>query len=435
MFDKMKCGLGIHKWSEWELTIENSCKLTRHCLRCPDKETKEGEHNWSGWKYASKEACDISRYCLRCSEQEVKKDAHSWGEWEYINELEKKSLLSRKVALSKERDDIFKEYTSEKEDKIKVHKKNTLDAIDSEIMKLELQLKQRNNHSEPCKQIRTCEHCNQEQFQLKHNMTPANYISSDNCKKVKVCKNDGCNYKEDVEEEHVWGIWQYEAPNSCIQIRNCTRCNKSEHTAEKHIWSEWQVGLLPLDPCKIARRCEHCGKIDDKMEYQHSWGQWEEYEFTDENIIYNRRKQCSRCKKSIYGAEHEGVILTSIFFDHYQAIAAYIADFNSKYAKKYKKEIISGIENIAEFNNNRYPSLEVSSLPAITQIVEMLKNSSEEEIRIASMKAIMRMRRQADSKSEEILRTLFQVASITDSSKKIGTLAKSYLQKFNFDES
>ena len=495
MFDKVKCGLGIHKWSEWVYVSDNSCDLIRHCMRCPAEETKKGEHAWGEWDYVSDNSCDLIRHCTHCPAEETKKGEHAWGEWDYVSdnscdlirhcmrcpaedkkkgphtwskweycvEIEKKELLSKKDALSIEDADIFGEYTSTNEDKKKIHKQKMSKEIDNKIRELESKIKQLEESSEPCEQISICKRCSQKQFQTEHKETPPHYISSGSCKIVTTCQNTGCNYQNYIEEKHIWGCWQYESPDSCIQVRYCTRCPNSERTSEeKHIWDEWQAGLIPLDPCLIARRCEHCrriekssdyqhswgewqigllpldpcrisrrcehdGKIEQKNEYHHSWGEWVECDARDGNIIYNRRKTCSRCTKDIYGNEHEGIILTSSFFDNYRDIADYIVNFNKDYAKKHKKEIVNAIRNVAEFNNERYPLLEIESLPGFTQIVKMLQDSSEEDIRIASIKAIMIMRRPADPKSEAILTTQFNIA-LTDSSKKLRILAKSYLE-------
>jgi ribosomal protein L32E len=59
--------------------------------------------------------------------------------------------------------------------------------------------------------------------------------------------------------KHQWGVWEYEAPNSCSTVRFCRRCTASERSDEEmHQWSEWRrrKGME-------KRYCRHCGETQE----------------------------------------------------------------------------------------------------------------------------------------------------------------------------
>jgi hypothetical protein len=72
---------------------------------------------------------------------------------------------------------------------------------------------------------------------------------------------------------HGFDDWQYEAPDSCVQVRTCKRCGQREERNTPHAWEEWRYVALSAVACAEMRVCTRCGH-KQLYDFPHDFGVW-----------------------------------------------------------------------------------------------------------------------------------------------------------------
>ena len=94
--------------------------------------------------------------------------------------------------------------------------------------------------------------------------------------------------EEQERTDHQWGPWRYESATSCSQLRICDRCLETEHGSKKHVFD--RLEYVDKNSCTQIEVCSRCGKEGSTKLLNHDWGEWEF------NTTYNApMRMCRRC--------------------------------------------------------------------------------------------------------------------------------------------
>ncbi len=278
-----------------------------------------------------------------------------------------------------------------------------------------------------------CQRCGEKQFpneEEKHQWGSWNYESPISCRQVRYCQR--CYEKRiNTNIEHKWGQWETdrESLNSCQIVKYCQHCNAKEKGSEIiHQWNEWIYSSD--ESCKQIRQCKRCGKTEEGKEEKHNWSAWEEWKDREEYNLFDVKRICSRCHIISYGTIRNGRIVVSEINILCQRIDNFIKNnFNDiEYTNKHKNAIIDLIDKLVDLNNKFYPEIPIKYIAKIECIVNLIKDSPDEDIRAYAINRLLKLRRSQSSESEEIIKIIFQISAEQDSSTKVREAAKLALQ-------
>jgi hypothetical protein len=483
---KEELGEEKHSWNNWSYKTEGSCRLERVCQRCKKQEKGEENHVWSSWNYKTEGSCEIGRTCQRCKQHELAEEKHTWSEWKYetadqSTQENTKNCILKKIdelkqvfdAYSEKILDFQKNLVIESSPEVKFELKKKIEAMQVEQKKFEddvttweTSLSKSKDDGSSCQQTKLCSRCGKNEHRIQHLWGEPEYESSISCRLVQYCQR--CGEKQLSNEiKHHWDVWHYESPTSCQEVRYCQRCggkqlnpkiehklgqwefdrdsltscylvkycqhcNKKEIGEEiKHQWTEWKYYIH--ESCEQIRQCQRCGKEEKSKKGQHEWSEWEKWKDREEYNLFDVKRICNRCKTNEYGNYYQGGIMVSEFTEMYLPIDEYNTDhFNDlKYISQHKEAIISAISQFAKLNNQLYPDFPITYLPGIVPIVNMIKDSPDEDIRVGAISGLLKLRRIKSQESEQALKTIFQIGAEQDSSEKVRMASKLALQKIN----
>ena len=96
--------------------------------------------------------------------------------------------------------------------------------------------------------------------------------------------------EEQERTEHQWGPWRYESKASCLQLRICDRCLETEYGSKKHIFDHLEY--MDQNSCLQVEKCSRCGEVGSNKHLNHDWGEWE---FSTTHETPTPMRICRRC--------------------------------------------------------------------------------------------------------------------------------------------
>ena len=143
------------------------------------------------------------------------------------------------------------------------------------------------DHANACNQSRSCSRCGKKEEQVAHVHGSWSYTSPESCRMARKCSRCGNQetgvfivgesgvtserarvtksellplQRRSLKDQHVLGVWEYESPTSCRQVRFCRRCQEKEIGEVIHKWGNWE----PISQSAEVRRCSHCGSEENR---------------------------------------------------------------------------------------------------------------------------------------------------------------------------
>jgi hypothetical protein len=106
----------------------------------------------------------------------------------------------------------------------------------------------------------------------------------------------------------------------------------------------------------------------------------------------------------------------------FEPLRAYVGEVNFTnplYIKTHKASILAALRRIALLDNKHWPDRALVRLPAISQMVYILKNAPDEDIRVAAIESLVSVRRPEDAESEDASRVILTIAAEQDPSATV----------------
>lgn len=107
-----------------------------------------------------------------------------------------------------------------------------------------------------------------------------------------------CNEQEN-KTEHVWATPVYEAAQSCVQIRPCSRCGETTGAGTIHSWNNWNYEAR--GQCSQVSACSRCGIAGTQRRISHDWNDWQKSEFYAAPV-----QVCRRCGEMVFQLDQSG---------------------------------------------------------------------------------------------------------------------------------
>jgi hypothetical protein len=149
--------------------------------------------------------------------------------------------------------------------------------------------------SDKCEQTRSCNRCNKRESQTVHVWPEFAYVSKGSCEQARSCTR--CKSEEKRIAPHLWIGWAYTEVGECDQEQKCLRC-KTEDYRVKHRWGVWQ--LEAPNSCVQVRFCRRCSTGRQEKEAEFDSHQWTEPKRVDCGTTV---QTCQRCRE-----EHEEML-------------------------------------------------------------------------------------------------------------------------------